>query len=433
VVPVVLALVVSALVGGPGAHASGLRSERAGAEARILQIFYRSPVLVRRGETVRIPVDVVCSTGTAACAADATLSLVGTGDGGRSRTATAAPGLEFDLTRAAGRATSTDRVDFRLSAAGPGGARAVLPAKAGALHLYVTRAMPAVHLPAVPFGRYRRGRQVAFLPWGSGPANAGLSPGDEAATLGPSSFAVAPDGAIVIADVFHHRLLTFAGDRLVGGVTLPMSPQTDLSVGSDGRTFVASDLAIGHRRTEFTTVAPSGVVASTATLPAGVLDEVGTDGSTGFVHILPVDAWSGFPESNGSAAPQTGLPLAGGGTLLRSVVGRTIRLGIASESGVAGAVELRSGRPLGDLALAAPDGAGGYVAVVRVLGPAGDQYEVAHVARDRSVTAFAVPSGQFAGTMPHARFRLGPDGALYQMTTRSDGVRIVRYGMGGAR
>jgi len=88
---------------------------------------------------------------------------------------------------------------------------------------------------------------------------------------------------------------------------------------------------------------------------------------------------------------------------------------------------------LGDLAFASPDGAGGYVAVARVVTSAGDQYEVAHVGADLRVDAFAVPGHQFAGTMPQAQFRLGPNGALYQLRTSPDGVRIVRYAMGGNR
>jgi hypothetical protein len=293
--------------------------------------------------------------------------------------------------------------------------------------------MPAVHLPAIPFGQYRRGQEVLFLPWGSGAASAGLSPGEEAATLGPSSFAVAPGGEIEIADVFHDRVLKFLGNKPIGETGLPMSPQTDLAVGADGRTFLASDLAIGTRRTEFASLAPSGAVESVTTYPGGLMDQVGTDGSAGFVHTLPVDAWTAFPGSNASGSPQTGLRLPEGGALLRAIVGRTVRLGVAFGARVTDAVEIASTGRLGDLAFAAPDGARGYVAVVRVLSPAGSQYEVAHVHGDRSITAFAVPSAQFAGTMPHAMFRLGPDGALYQLRTRSDGVHVLRYGMGGAR
>jgi hypothetical protein len=424
-------LAVAAFAAGPPAAASGLRLEHAGATARSLQIFYRSPVLVRPGENVRIPVDVVCTSGGKACSASARLSLVGAAS--RSRAAAAVPGLAFDLSRPAERAGSAGRVDFRLSAAAAGGLTSALPGGQGALHLYVAHRMPAVRLPSVSFGRYRRARQVLFLPWGSASTAAGLSPGDEAATLGPSSFAVAPDGGIEIADVFHQRLLTFVGNRLVGQVGLPMSPQTDLAVGQGGRTFLASDFVVGQRHIGFTVVDRSGGIESSVTEPGGILGEVGTDGSAGFVHVLPLDGWVGFPGPESTGSLRTGLPLAGGSMMLRSVVGSTVRLGIASGSRVGSAVELRSSRPLGDLTFAAPDGAGGYVAVVRVVGPAADQYEVAHVAPDRSITAFAVPSHQYAQTMPNSKFRLGPDGALYQMTTSPDGVRILRYAMGGAR
>ncbi len=428
---VVGVMAVAALAAAPAAQASGLRSDRTGATAPSLEIFYRSPVLVRPGENVRIPVDVVCTSGGRACSASARLSFVGAANG--TTAAGAAPGLEFDLSRPADRASPAGRVDFRLSATARGGLTSALPGGQGTLHLYVARRMPAVRLPSVPFGRYRHGRQILFLPWGSAPAAAGLSPGDEAATLGPSSFAVAPDGRIDIADVFHRRLLLFAGAHLVRQIPLPISPQTDLAVGMDGRTFLASDFVVGKRRTGFTVVDRSGGIESSITEPGGILGEVGTDGSAGFVHVLPLDAWVGFPGSRSTVGARTGLPLPGGAMMLRSVVGNTVRLGIASGSRVGDAVELRSSRPLGDLTFAAPDGAGGYVAVVRVVSSTADQYQVAHVASDHSVTAFAVPSHQFAQTMPNSKFRLGPDGALYQMTTSPDGVRILRYAMGGAR
>ncbi|MFL5799825.1 MAG: hypothetical protein ACJ77A_18100 [Actinomycetota bacterium] len=420
-------LAVAALA-APPASASGLRSERAGTS---LHIFYRSPVLVSPGERVRIPVDVVCTIGERACPASARLSLVGATS--RSRAADAVTGLEFDVSRAADRAGPAGRVDFRLSAVAAGGLASALPGGRDTLHLYVAPRMAAVHMPSVPFGRYRHGRQVLFLPWGSAPTAAGLSPGDEAATLGPSAFAIAPDGRIDVADVFHQRLLRFLGNRLVGGIRLPMSPQTDLAVGRDGQTFLASDFVAGQRRTGFTMVDRAGRIESSVLEPGGILDAVGTDGSAGFVHVLPLDGWVGFPGPASIGGVRTGLPLPDGSLMLRSVVGRTVRLGVASGSGVGNAVELRSSRSLGDLTFAAPDGAGGYVAVVRVVSAQADQYEVVHVGRDRSVTAFAVASHQFAQTMPGSKFRLGPDGALYQMTTSPDGVRIVRYAMGGAR
>jgi hypothetical protein len=427
--------VLTVVPGAVPAAAAGAATTR----APHLAIFYRSPVLVRPGETVRIPVDVVCTASGKPCDSVVRLTL---GGGARSASAPASPGLSFDLTQPASRVRSGGRLDFVLSAGAlaPGralrtGSTALPGTNGGSLHLYVASRMRRTALPAVAPGSYREGKQVAFLPWGSGQSSAGLSAGEEAATLGPSSFAIGPDGTIEVADVFHQRILEFRAGRLIAALDLAMSPQTDLAVGSDGDTFVASDFAAAERKTRYTVLDVGGDLESFRTVPGDILGGIGTDGTTGYAHVLPLDAWTAFPAAAGAppGPPDTGLPLANGGMLLRSVVGNSVRLGIASGDHVTGAVELRSASTLGDLAFAAPDGSGGYVAVVRVAGDAGDQYEVAHIARDASVDAFAVPSRQFAQPMPQAQFRLGPDGALYQMTTSPDGVRIVRYGMGGTR
>ncbi len=428
-IAVALATVVVIAMGGAGPTA---RAATGGSGPPTLQIFYRSPVLVRPGEQVRIPVDVVCATqGGLPCASHVRLALLGPLD--RTATAAADPGLQFDLTGPAGGTRAGGRLDFMLSATGDSGGSASLPtAGGGALHVYVAPDMATATIPLRSFGSYQRAAQVAFLPWGSGGSDAGLSAGEEALTLGPSSFAVGPGGSIEVADVFHQRILEFRNGRLVRTVRLPMTPETDIAIALDGRTFVASDMAGAVRRTGFTTIGSDGRVSSNRTVPGGILAQVGTDGTSGFAHIMPLDAWVPFP--GGARATDTGLPLPSGGMLLRSVVGRTVRLGMAAGDRVRGAVELRSGATLGDLAFAAPDGSGGYVAVVRVVTRAGDQYEAVRVAgRSHAVRAFAVPSHQFAETMPLSQFRLGPGGDLYQMTTSSDGVRILRYSMGGTR
>jgi hypothetical protein len=431
IVAAVMAVLAMAMA-GPGSTAASARTGGGTGGARpALQIFYRSPVLVRPGDRVRIPVDVVCTRGGRPCASHVRLTVLG--PLGQAASAAADPALQFDLTGPAGRARTGGRLDFVLSATADAGGRASLPvAGAGALHVYVAPDMARAALPIRSFGSFQRGRPVVFLPWGSGGSDAGLSAGEEALTLGPSSFAVGPHATIEVADVFHQRILEFRGGRRVRTVRLAMTPETDIAIGRDGRTFVASDIAGAVRRTRFTTIASDGSVSSVRTVPGGILAQVGTDGASGFAHVLPLDAWIPFP--GGGAAVESGLPLGAGHVFLRSMVGRTVRLGVADGDRVLNAVELRSGATLGDLAFAAPDGSGGYVAVVRVVTAAGDQYEVAHVAGGRhSVSAFAVPSHQFAQTMPQSQFRLGPDGHLYQMTTSPDGVRILRYSMGGNR
>jgi len=417
------ALVCLGVAGGVAPAAAAGSSETA------LQVFYRSPVLVRLGETVRIPVDVVCVRAGAACAAQARVTVAGRP--ARTKSAPAAAGLEFDLTAPAERAAAAGRLDYTISASGPGSSMSLPGGTGQGLHIYVARRMPAVVLPTLAQGDYRHGTRVLFMPWGSSQRSAGLSIGTEALTLGPSSFAIGPDGSIHVADVFHQRIAAFRDGRLRASLRLAMSPQTDLAVGADGRTFVASDYAIGERITRFTVLDPGGDLESFRTASGTILSRVGTDGSSGYAQFLPLDAWTAFP--GGSAAAATGMPQAGGAELLQSVVDDGVRVGIADGSRVRRAIELRSMQTLGDLTFASADGDGGYVAVVRVVSRGSDQYEVAHVRRDLSVEAFAVPGRQYAGTMSHGKFRLGPDGALYQLMTSPDGLRIVRYEIGGNR
>jgi hypothetical protein len=82
------------------------------------------------------------------------------------------------------------------------------------------------------------------------------------------------------------------------------------------------------------------------------------------------------------------------------------------------------------VALAEPDGSGGYVVVVRVWRwkpkPA-DQFQVIHISKGRVAETFAVSSRSFADTPPLSRFRLGGDGRIYQLVTGPDGIRIVRF------
>ena len=111
-----------------------------------------------------------------------------------------------------------------------------------------------------------------------------------------------------------------------------------------------------------------------------------------------------------------------------------MRLGRLAGGVVGDAVELRSTQSLGEVALAEPDGPHGYIVVVHVWRTAptpADQYQVLRMAGGRVVESFAAGDQRFAETGPLSKFRLGLDGHLYQMTDQPDGVRIVRYDLGG--
>src|SRR6266849_6001669 len=73
-------------------------------EAGSLAIYYTSPVLARAGERVLMPVQVVCAgPGGRACAATVTLETRVGAEAWRSTSATASPGLTFDLSAPAAR------------------------------------------------------------------------------------------------------------------------------------------------------------------------------------------------------------------------------------------------------------------------------------------------------------------------------------------
>src|SRR6266540_115133 len=414
-------------VTGPAVPAAGAPHAAASGAGASIQIFARSPVLVRSGERIRIPVDVVCLSGGRACRAEVTMSVRDPDGSWRSRSAGTTDEVRFDLSGPASRAAPGGRMVFRISARDARGHRATLP-PAGTLQLYVAGRMSTVELPPADGERLRPGTTVLYMPWGSGPGSAGLSVGDESATVGPSSFDVDRAGRVHVADLLHGRIAVFEAGNLVREVPARLPVRTDIAVA--GR----ATLAASQDRSQSVVVRrldPNGATLDERSLGAGILSSVRASGSRGFVRTLPLDEWVPV----GGGLPSTGRPLPGGDAFLQAVVGNSVRLGIATGGRVRGAVELRSSERLGELALAEPNGRGGYVVVVHVGGPstATDRYEVIRVRRDLTVAAFAVPNESTAETMPLSRFRLGRDGNLYRIATSPDGVRIVRYRMGGSR
>ncbi len=265
---------------------------------------------------------------------------------------------------------------------------------------------------------------------------AGLAPGNESATLGPSSFDVDAEGRIFLLDGAQGRLAVFSGGRPVRESTLAVSAKADLAVTADGSAYVLSRTADG--RATARRIGPEGDVGEPTVIGAGIPAEIRASGDAAYAHLLPLDAWLPVraPDGTGQGAPTVGRPVPGGSQLLSVVHEDAVRLGLVDGGVVRDAVELRSSAHLGELALADPDGRGGYWVVVRVWREApspADQYEVAHVTGDGRVSAFAAPSAAFADTATLSRFRLGGDGELYRITSSPEGVRIVRYQTGGDR
>jgi hypothetical protein len=336
----------------------------------------------------------------------------------------------------AARGQAATSVAFRVSARS--GSRTVSVPDAGqgvSLTYYVTNGMPTVQVPPVQFGDVTPGRVVLYLPWGSGAGQAGLSAGVEADTLGPSSFDVDGSGRVVVADPVLGRVSLYAGGQLVRDTRFPMGVRSDVAFASDGRAFVASSPLLGGRLVLVRTIDPSGRPGpfSAVGLADDKPSELRTAGTAGYLHLLPEDGW--IPLGGGGTLT-AGRPLAGGAQLLKVVDGNVVRLGTVVDGQVTHAVELAFEQGIGEIGLAELDGHGGYWAVVHVGQDAptpADQYEVIHVGADLHVSAFAVANDDYSDHVPLSKFRLGQDGALYAMQSSPDGIRIVRYDLGGAR
>ena len=427
--------VAAAQTGRPGSAAVPAR----------LQILYTAPVLVRAGERVLVPVDAICaSVRGVPCRARVTMRAAAGLGPFRAATAEASPGLRFDLSAVAARALagggSSGSVRFSIEANG-GGAQAALPAAAvdSPLRFYVAKSLRELRVPAIAFGRLRRGRTVLSLPWGTGPRRAGIALSEGDVPVGPASFDVDRRGRVLLLDTEQSRLGTFANGRLVSAASLPLAPRSDLAATADGGVDVLVPGADG--RVDVRRIAADGspgaaidVPMSAATGIAGAIRAVGEDA---FVHLFPLDAWvpvAGPSSARGTAGLSVGEPLKGGRRLVSVVRARRVRLATVDEGRIRDAVELWFRRELGELALAATYGDDGYVAVVHVWrgGPhPADAFQVVRVAGGRIASSFLLPSRSYTSGVPQSSFRLGPDGALYQLRTLPTGVRVVRYRIGG--
>ncbi|MFN2543087.1 MAG: hypothetical protein ABR600_00755 [Actinomycetota bacterium] len=439
-----LSLVLPLVVAASGGAST--RGGASGARVAALRIFAPSPVLVRAGERVRIPVDAACSTARgSSCRPVVTLRVRRPGGDWSAVTAAGRPDLVFDLSTFSRRGPSSllsggsERVSFRVTAVGPGAARALLPARreGGSSGYFVAEDIPSLPVPVVDFGDVRDGEVALYLPWGTGPDQAGLAPGVEASTIGPSAFDVDAQGHIVLVDQLQNRVARFDGAGLLGAWNdLHLGVRSDVALASDGSAFVASSPLDDQ---PLATVMRLDSNGASPPSPIGALGDIPTEirsaGDQAYLRVLPLDAWLPVAEP-GTTGSSTGRPLDDGSQLLKVVGEHSVRLARLVEGEVTDPVELLFGQNVGEIALAEPDGAGGYLAVVHVwreIPTAADQYDVIHVDAGHDVKVFAVAAEAFAETSPLSTFRLGGDGFLYQLTSAPDGLRIVRYDLGGIR
>jgi hypothetical protein len=444
VVSVAGAVVALALAGGVRSTRGGLAARIGPGEASLaaatpaaasVRLYYTPPVLVRAGEPVLVPIDTACTTDDGQdCSTEVEVGTqVGNESWHAARRSAVGPEV-FDLTAPSSRATGGGEVRFFVRATADSGAEASLGASrsTAALRFYVTERMPTVALPDIPFGEARKGEEVLALPWGTGPMRAGLEPGDESDSLGPTSFDVGLGGRIELLDALQQRLATFQDGRLVDDTGLP-DTLFDVAVAEDGSALVLSraEGSLVVRRVD-----PSGGVGAPAALGQGIPGQVRVSGGQDLASVFPLDGWVDVPAPGAALgdhpAVHAGRPVGAGAELLRVVRPQSVRLGMVVGGRVVDAAELVSPYQVGECALAESDGHGGYWVVLHVWREtpvAMDQYQAAHVRDDILLDSFAVPNQRFASMPIFNRFRMA-DGSLYQMTSSPEGMQIVRYRLG---
>jgi len=424
----VSALVALGALSAIGAARAG-SSGAAGSSARArLTLFYTPPVLARAGEHVRIPVDLVCATPRGqACSASLSVTVQTAGTAPHTIDAGPTHQRSIDLTRPASRVSAGGgSVAFSFLARAAGATLAYPARGSQPLRFYVTGDMPGVAIPDVTFGQTAAGRTVLYLPWGSGSMHAGLQPGHESATLGPSSFDVDAHGRILLLDSEQDRLAVFRNGRLIRQTRLPLSSDSDIATSSSGAAFIGD-----HRDGWVTVRCVSGrSVAPVAAIRSSLLGQIRTAGARAYVNVLPEDTWVAVDRPE--APRSVGLPAGHGRQLLRSGGEHRIRVGAVVHGLARGAVELSTRRTLGEVAFVQMVRPGDYWIVAhpyRERPTAADQFEAIHVVDGAVARAFGIADRSFADQRPLNRFRL-VGRYLYQLVTSPDGMRIVRFDLG---
>lgn len=426
---VVVSVALAAVGTATAVGATGSRGGRGAPASRVarLTLFYTPPVLVRAGERVRVPVDIVCATPSGE-PCSASLSITERTKGTAARTVDAGPTRQraIDFTRAATRAASTGGSVAFSFAARAGSTTVAYPAGGSEpLRFYVARRMPQVSIPDIPFGRTSGGRTVLFLPWGSGRMHAGLQPSRESATLGPSSFDVDARGRIYLLDSEQDRLAVFGNGRLLRELRMPLTPNADIAL-------TGQKAFVGDRFGDSATVraVTATAITPTASIATQVFGQIRTDGRRAFVNVLPEDTWVAVDGVRGGRS--VGLPTSSGGQVLRSGAERRIRLGSVIDGRLHDAVELTTTRTLGEVPFVQMVRPGDYWVVAHPYEETpirADQFQAIHVVDGRIVRTFAVADRSFADQRPLTRFRM-VGRYLYQLVTSPDGTRIVRFDLG---
>lgn len=416
-----------------------------------LDSLHSPPLLIDRAESPRLTFEVVCPmthVSSYACEPTGTLFLRSTGDSEfqaieLDRTPQGTLVGDIDATLLDG--TSIEYfADLRdeesgLSITIPAGGRAA-PQEAwivddwvevdlAELQLEPTRAIDDV---------------IASAPWGPGDSDLGLSSAKEQSAIGPSSFAVAADGDVVVLDQVNHRLAVYTASNRAMASHIPVDVSggiADLAIDSDGSFLILDNGGAESRNPVIRRFSADGKLTSITQLGQRTADmiSIGPDGP--LVHQYPAEMWAPIVGEDGMQ------PLTAAHQLAHADAARDVaknvsmvvrmypdeaRFALVSGDAVVRAWRLSAPRGssyLAEAQLVEPF-SDGILAVVRLYDDERAEFRVLTLSPNGREESFSLMPHEWAEASPLSRFRL-VDEHLYEMRSDPNGLSIVRYRVGG--
>jgi hypothetical protein len=212
------------------------------APAPLLRVLHAAPAFAVVGSPLELSAGTVCGhPNVDACTVTgATASVRAGGDASWSRLR----GVDVDGTyhfRVPAARITTAGFDYRLAFRTADGKLTDYPPSGVPLHVSSTAQLATAAVPkafswsdvAAP------GRRALFLPYGDGRGEVGVDGGGpDRDLLGPSSFAVGPDGSISVVDWVNDRVEVFQDGSFERAFATPAHSTFDAAVGTSGNTYL---------------------------------------------------------------------------------------------------------------------------------------------------------------------------------------------------
>jgi hypothetical protein len=409
-----------------------------------IRVLHGAPSFARPGHPVELTAATTCELPSApeCTVADASVSIrSGPGEGWTQvRGVRSEGGFRFSVP---GSAVRSSGFDYRLTFGTARGETTLYPPASEPLHVSSTAGLPVSAVDSRFSWRSveRSDRRELFLPYGHGPGQVGLEGGGpDRDLLGPSSFAVAPDGAISVVDWVNDRVEVFDGRKMVRSVPTPAHRSFDLALGTRGTDYL---LTLGTDGNTYE-VSTDGSVLGRYPASFGVASRLSTSSTGPAVEVGP-SQWLSVRSSTGvarsarlQAATLTASPLdrAGRSTRFGPVDGGRVAFTWARSDGSEGGtlLTLPEGARAGTEYFAEPLPDGGAVLALGLWDDTHNGVGLFGFESDGRVRSFSLlpePSTRADARASTVRWRA--PGQVLEAIDHRRGMSIERFDMGGGR